>query len=45
MKMSSTDTSKYLASFMARIIEGLYLPFSRDPIVCLDTPIAFASSS
>ena len=37
--------SKYLAILYASIIDGLYRPFSRELIVCLDTPIIFASSS
>ena len=39
------DTSKNLAILNANIMDGLYLPFSKDPTVCLDTSRAFASSS
>jgi len=36
---------KYLAILKAKIIEGLYLPFSKEPIVCLDTSRIEANSS
>ena len=36
---------KYRASLNANVIEGLYRPFSNEPIVCLDTSNAAASSS
>ena len=36
---------KYLAILNASMIDGLYLPFSREPMVCLDTCKAAASSS
>lgn len=43
--MSSMLKLKKLANLNANTIDGLYLPFSSEPIVCLDTPIAFARSS
>lgn len=36
---------KYLASLMASMTDGLYRPFSRELMVCLETPMASASSS
>lgn len=36
---------KYRAILKARRIDGLYLPFSREPMVCRDTSRASASSS
>lgn len=36
---------KYLAILKAKIIEGLYLPFSKEPIVCRDTSKIEANSS
>ena len=42
---SSIDISKKRAILNARMMDGLYLPFSREPIVCLDTSKAVASSS
>ena len=36
---------KYLAILNARIMDGLYLPFSSEPMVWRDTPSASASSS
>lgn len=36
---------KYLAILKAKRIEGLYRPFSKDPIVCRDTSSAEAKSS
>lgn len=45
MKISSIDISKYRAILNANIIDGLYRPFSKEPIVCLDTSKADANSS
>ena len=36
---------KYLEIFMARMIDGLYRPFSKDPMVCRETSRSAASSS
>ena len=36
---------KYRAILKASRMEGLYRPFSRDPMVCRDTSSASASSS
>ena len=36
---------KYLAILKARMIDGLYRPFSSDPMVCRDTSSAAARSS
>lgn len=37
--------SKKRAILNAKMIDGLYLPFSSEPIVCLDTSSANANSS
>ncbi len=37
--------SKYRAILKAKMIDGLYLPFSSEPIVCLDTSSSVAKSS
>ena len=37
--------SKYLAILKANMIDGLYLPFSKEPIVCRDTSSEEAKSS
>ena len=44
-KISSILNPKYRAILKAKIIEGLYRPFSNEPIVCLDTSRAEAKSS
>ena len=36
---------KYRAILKARMMEGLYRPFSREPMVCLETSRISASSS
>ena len=43
--MSSMAISKYLAILNASSMEGLYLPFSREPMVWRETSSAEASSS
>lgn len=45
MKISSIDIPKYRASLKASWMDGLYRPFSREPIVCRDTSSALAKSS
>ena len=45
VKISSIVTLNTLAIFQANTNEGLYLPFSRFPIVSLRTPTNFARSS
>lgn len=45
MKISSMLILKYRASLNANVIEGLYRPFSNEPMVCRDTSSAAASSS
>ena len=42
---SSIVMPKYTAMLWASIIDGLYLPFSRELMVCRETPMALASSS
>lgn len=36
---------KYRAILKANMIEGLYRPFSKEPIVCLETSTATAKSA
>lgn len=36
---------KYFAILYASIMEGLYRPFSRELMVCRETPMDFANSS
>jgi len=45
MKISSTFESNNLAIINANGREGLYLPFSMEMMVCLDTPNSSANLS
>lgn len=45
MKISSIDILKYFDILNANKIDGLYLPFSNELIVCLDTSNSKAKSS